>query len=214
MCRGVGPAYAVPDDVGTLLARATSAGIVHLRMASPGMAVHAAGTHPFAGDGIAFAHNGFITPTDGLRELVAGYPGFSLDTRFTDSQMYFEIVRHHVAGHIDPLDGVIEAVARIRAHFPTASLNALLLTSRTLIAVHASHEAVSPLRASPRDRLPVGHADSYFRMYSRRRTDGSTVITSSGVDVSGWEPLPPESLLAVDIPTGQVITRFLNRLSR
>src|SRR4051794_31840962 len=40
----------------------TDAALLHLRLASKGMAVAPENTHPFAAPGVAFAHNGLVGP--------------------------------------------------------------------------------------------------------------------------------------------------------
>jgi len=131
----------------------------------------------------------------------------ALRAELTDSRLYFEIVRWHIAQERDVGAGVQRAVASIREHYPHASLNALLLTPETLVAVHASSNAENPLRTRPEAELPPGHHRSYFQMFYRRTPGGGTIVSSSGMDVSGWTPLPVETILMVDVRTGEHFLR-------
>src|SRR5262249_10108860 len=106
--------------------------LMHLRQATPGVPVTEANTHPFLADGIAFAHNGAISPKAELHRLVK--PAFrdSVEGE-TDSELYFALVRQHAKRSGDLFEGVCEAVRILRERFPLASLNALLLSDAHLL---------------------------------------------------------------------------------
>lgn len=192
-------------------ATVTDAAIAHLRWASEHMATRDANTHPFLADGFAFAHNGYIGPSAELDLLVpesaaAGVLGT------TDSERYFGLIRGHLHDGLDPFDATLRAVAELRSRYPRASLNALLLGPDELIAVHASTAArpdIAGMLAAgfTPETLPAGHLDGYYRMRIRHGADGSVAVASSGLETTGWEPLPEESVTRIDRLGATVTTR-------
>lgn len=182
----------VDDRARHILTRRTVASIVHLRMATPGLPRCHENTHPFLVDGVAFAHNGAIAPRDRLRGLLTS--GETADiTGTTDSELYFGLVRQYIGVTGDLHKGVCAAVAVLRKEFPTASLNALVVSPRQLIAVHAGERTPNPL---------TGATDDYFQMFWTRRTDGSIAFVSSGLDTTGWRPMPTATVVSVELGTG------------
>jgi len=184
--------------------RATSE-IIHLRMATDGMSCQPSNTHPFAAEGVAFAHNGSIPDpvqlepllTPGIRESLLGE---------TDSERYFALIRSHHEQGMSWLEAARTAARTIRDLFPHTSLNALMLTENELIAIHCSTNAPSPLaefskRGIAADQLPTDHADAYYQMHIRQLDDGTVVFASSGIDVSEWDALPSDSVTRVDLET-------------
>ena len=180
----------------------TRAAVAHLRWASPGLEVCAANTHPFRDGDRAFVHNGTIRPlaeldallSDDLRRALVGT---------TDSERYFRLVLQHIAAADDEARGIVDAVSLLRARFPTASLNAMLLTSDRLYVVHASDGTGGPVRElterlADRAPIPHDHLDRYFQM-SYRIDQDAIRIASSGMTEPGWSPLPADSVLVVDI---------------
>lgn len=209
------PTGAVGDPAldAVLAADPVAARIVHLRLATRGMERSAANTHPFVADGMAFAHNGSLEPTGPIERLISARHRAAL-TGTTDSERYFAAVRTAIDAGLTPLDATIATVAALRQAYPRRSLNALLLTGRELIAVHASEGVPIPhdeFAASgiPAPQLPRHHADAYYLMRMRRSGDGSIVFASSGLDIAGWEALPAESVTRVDLRTLAVETRPL-----
>ena len=207
------------DLTRTLTDDPSAARIVHLRMATGGMACAPENTHPFVADGMAFAHNGALAPVSRIEEhvdpdILATVAGI------TDSERYFAAIRSRIA-HLALDDGsaVLDAVAAtvrdLRQDFPSASLNALLLTPSQLIAIHASDSAQVPhgdFDASGLSdaELPIDHRQGYYLMRWRRLADRTVVFASSGLDIAGWEPLPPESVAAVDLRTLDLDVRGLD----
>jgi len=184
-------------------AEPSNARLVHLRWATEGYAVAPEHTHPFVADGIALAHNGSISPSAELDDLLEPRQRESLRGS-TDSERYLAVVRGELAGAGSVTEAVARAVAKLRGRFPAASLNALILTDTTLVVVHASHGATPPLDdmlASGLAELPLGHVDDYFLMYARRGPHDSLLFSSTGLHNDGWEPLPPESITTVDLAT-------------
>ncbi|MFD1720993.1 class II glutamine amidotransferase [Amnibacterium endophyticum] len=183
----------------------STARIVHLRLATDGFACVPENTHPFLADGMAFAHNGSLEPTGPIERLIGAEQRAGI-VGTTDTERYFAAVRTLVARGAEPLDALLDTVAALRRIYPQRSLNALLLTSDELLAVHASEGVPIPwnvFAASgiPAERLPAHHADAYYLMRSRRGEDGSILFASSGLDIAGWEPLPAESITRVDLRT-------------
>jgi len=187
--------------------------VVHLRWATEGLAIHPENTHPFVADGIALAHNGSISPLAELEAMLSPDILRSLHGR-TDSERYLAVVRQELADEPDPLQAVARAVIRLRRHFPAASLNALVLSETTLMAVHASAASPAPVKdmlSTGMDEadLPLGHLEGYFLMRWRDGPANSLIFSSSGLHIDGWHPLPPESITSVDLATMRTTVREL-----
>jgi predicted glutamine amidotransferase len=198
---GIGDA----DLEDTLVAGPSTARLVHLRLATRGMACTTANTHPFVVDGMAFAHNGSFQPNGAVDRLIGGRQRAGIEGT-TDSERYFAAIRTRMDEGATAFEAALDTVAALRAAFPDRSLNALLLTDDELIAVHASEGVPIPhheFAASgiPSHRLPRHHEDAYYLMRSKRGPDGSVVVASSGLDITGWEPLPAESVTSFDLAT-------------
>jgi predicted glutamine amidotransferase len=194
-----------PELADTLAAGPSKARIVHLRLATEGLACSTENTHPFLADGMAFAHNGSMEPTGPIERLIGAEQLASLEGT-TDSERYFAAVRTLVDRGASVFDALIDTVATLRVAYPDRRLNALLLTETELFAVHASEDVPIPhgvFAASgiPLDRLPRHHVDAYYLMRSRRGDDGSIQFASSGLDIAGWEPVPAETVTRVDLAT-------------
>lgn len=181
------------------------AGIVHLRWASPGLAIRPENTHPFVAGEVAMAHNGHIAPIDRLERLLDG-PSRAALRGGTDSERYFRYVLQCIEAAGDEEAGLTGAVATLVAEFPTASLNALILTPERLFAVHVNSRAAIPpaLKGMGIAAERVRHTDDeYFAMDFRRAETGVHLI-SSGIDPAGWTPAPEDSVGAVDLASGEI----------
>jgi len=77
-----------PAFTAATTARATRAGVVHLRWATPGLPVELRNTHPFRYGTQAFAHNGAIYPVERRDEVVSA-PWQDRLQGTTDSERYF-----------------------------------------------------------------------------------------------------------------------------
>jgi glutamine amidotransferase len=187
----------------SLHAHASRARVAHLRLASKGMPVRLENTHPYVVGNLGFAHNGGILPTDGLRRLLSEESRAEAKGN-TDSELYFALIREHIAGGADLAAATSEAVSQIRELYPTASLNALILSPDELVAVHASrhtpipHEEFAQSGLLPHE-LPLEHSTDYYRMGYYRSANGSIAISSVGIDMAGWEELPQETVTHVDL---------------
>jgi predicted glutamine amidotransferase len=60
--REPGPAHRSPAYARAVGTNVTDTAVLHLRMATPSLAVTAGNTHPFAVGGVALAHNGYFKP--------------------------------------------------------------------------------------------------------------------------------------------------------
>ncbi|GAB3403514.1 class II glutamine amidotransferase [Schumannella luteola] len=189
---------ALADDPAT-------ARLLHLRLATDGMVCSPQNTHPFVIDGLAFAHNGSLTPVERFEDLVAPELRGDIEGE-TDSERFFAAIRTRLLAGDGLREAVVATVAELRSRFPRASLNAILLTPTHLVAVHASESSGIPrveLAATgvPEADLPFESLSAYYLMRYRRDADGTTVFASSGLDVADWEPVPPESVAVVDLAT-------------
>jgi gamma-glutamyl hercynylcysteine S-oxide hydrolase len=202
----------------TLAAGPSTARIVHLRLATQGLACSLENTHPFLADGMAFAHNGSLEPSGPIDRLIGAEQRARLQGT-TDSERYFAAVRTAAARGASVFEALVDTVATLRATYPNRSLNALLLTATDLFAVHASENVPIPhgvFAASgiPVDLLPRHHVDAYYLMRARRGEDGSILFASSGLDIAGWDPLPAETVTRVDLATLATETVPLAQASR
>lgn len=186
------------------------AGLLHLRLASSGMPVQPENTHPFTGrvtglGEVALAHNGAVKPAVRLEELLAPASRAAL-VGTTDSERYAALVRERAAAAGDLAQGAADAAAQLVPLFPAASLNAVLLSPRELVVVHVSAGARIPhedfdASGLAEEELPIGHRTGYYQLWRRRADDGAVVVSSSGLRVDGWEPLPADVVLRVDLRT-------------
>jgi predicted glutamine amidotransferase len=186
---------------GTAIKEPAAASIVHLRWATNGLAVQPENSHPFAADGLAMAHNGSIKPMAPLEALLRPEVAAALHGT-TDSERYFAVIRQHRRTAPDLAEAVRRAVVELRAIYPDASLNALVLGEGQLIAVHAHASSVlldEDIEEISATDLPAEHLEDYFALRVARPDDGTVVIGSTGFGDLDWQPLPPESVAAVSL---------------
>ena len=177
------------------------AGLVHLRMATPGLPVEACNTHPFSRDGFALAHNGAIHPQDRLGELLP--PAWERQLAgTTDSERYFLHVMSGLEAHDgDMIAALDDTAARVDRLFSANSLNAVFLTPDALYAVCCYDPDRIP-HAALATRGYDSPTECYFEV-SYLETDGAVVVASSGWPQDGWTPLPNRHVLVVDRDTLQ-----------
>lgn len=200
------PESAVLDPVYGALTRQVHgrAGLLHLRWATGGLPVSDDNTHPFVEGDLAFAHNGHVSPIGRLEDLLTAENREKV-VGDTDSERYFRFVLQCIDEQGSPLEGVATAVGVLMKEFPETSLNALMLTSTDLFAVHVNSRAVPPTRAlrdlfgTPED-IPARHEEEYFAM-DYRITDDAVHVISSGIDPSGWTPVPEDTVVHIDLAT-------------
>lgn len=161
------------------------AALTHLRWATLGLPVRPVNTHPFEGDGVAFAHNGSVAPPEALVELVP--PGTRQRRRGdTDSELYFLAVLSRMAEGAAPAQALVDTVAAVLASGARVhSLNCMLLTSKALLAVCC----YDPGSDDDPDYYPLLH----------RRSGETVVVASTGwTDRAGWSALANGELLQVE----------------
>ena len=198
------------------------AGLMHFRWASSGMAVNPANQHPFAsftsGDEAVFAHNGHIGWVPGLTQ--AGrrqWRSAGVEAPYwqgtTDSERYFWLIRGwHAAGASWP-EAVIQACRKIRRLTRPCTINAVLMTAQEMIVVHAaagmqprfSEAELSRVAAAG---LPRDHTESYYNVLTRRSPQ-QVVVASSGLSSQGWEQVPDETMLVINLATLTVDTHTI-----
>ena len=173
-------------------------GLVHLRWATPGLAVGESNCHPFRYGQYVLAHNGAIHPQDRLAEMLP--PAWERQLGgTTDSERYFLSIMARLDRQPGQLPTAIAAAADdIERRFEPNSLNAILLAPDKLYAISWYNQDRVPaakLRQAGYDR-PDDIA-AYFDLAYQQRAD-SVVVASSGWPQAGWTPLPNRHVLVVD----------------
>ena len=190
----------------------SNARLVHLRLATAGFKRTKVNTHPFTADGLAFAHNGTIAPVSAFEGLVDAVDAERIEGS-TDSELYFAVIRRHIrerGGTV--VDGAESALRELRTIFPHASLNAVLLSADELIVIHANSTATvtedtfRELGIDPAD-LPPDHIDHYYGLAMLQRPDGTTVFSSTGIDLAGWSRVPDDTITRIDLDTLELSQR-------
>jgi predicted glutamine amidotransferase len=188
------------------------AGFLHLRWASAGIPVDPANTHPFVADGWAFAHNGFVRGSDRILELLPARHRTALRGT-TDSERYFRLVLHCAERTGDVVAGVQLAARLILDIAGPVSINAMLMSSSRLVAVHGMTGARPPVDdllalVEHPDHLPQDHLEGYFHLAYRQIGD-AIAIASSGLPRDGWTALLPDSVMDVDIASASWVRQPL-----
>jgi predicted glutamine amidotransferase len=194
-----------PTFAATTEQMSARAAFLHLRWATPGLAVNPANTHPFLADGWAFAHNGVVRGSDRIEALLPARHRAALRGT-TDSERYFRLVLHCAEQTGDVLTGLQRAAALIAHLAGPVSINAMLLSSSRLLAVQGLRGVQPPVaellaRVEHPDHLPQDHLEGYFGL-AYRDLGGTLTIASSGLPREGWTPLRQDSVMDVDIAAG------------
>ena len=188
-------------------------GLVHLRAATPGLAVGRQNCHPFRYGGYTLAHNGAIHPQGKLGEMLpAEWERQVLGT--TDSERYFL----HLMWRLERRGGDIAAAiadtkASIGSRYAVNSLNAILLSPDRMYAI-SWHDPARIPEAELRRRGLASTPDEiagYFHL-TYRVTGDAVVVASSGWRQAGWTVLPNQSVLVVERATLQM-SEFSTRAS-
>jgi predicted glutamine amidotransferase len=201
-----------PDYLRLAGAELGDTGLVHLRWATPGLAVEDRNAHPFVYGEFALAHNGAIHPQNRLPELLP--PDWEQRlTSGTDSERYFlHIMSGLDANGGDVMKAVADTVRHIREGYEPNSLNAILLGPDALYAI-AWHDPdripIESIRARNSPEVP----ECYFKL-AYRQTPDAVVVASTGWPQDGWTPLPNNSVLVVDRATLAARVEPLLLLSR
>ncbi len=165
--------------------QAAESALTHLRWATLGLSVRSANTHPFTSHGVAFAHNGSISPPEALEELVA--PQLKQQRQGdTDSERYFLAVLSRLAQGATPAEALATTVADIVASGATVhSLNCMLLTPEELLAVCCYD--------------PGSNDDPEYYPLLHRRTGETVVVASTGwTESAGWSTLGSGQMMVVE----------------
>jgi gamma-glutamyl hercynylcysteine S-oxide hydrolase len=156
--------------------------VAAVRSATGGMPVSVGACAPFRDGTRIFSHNGVVRGWPGSLADLAG----QLDTETlmtldapTDSAVLWAWVRHHLDAGKDPVDAVLDVVARTLAAAPGSRLNLLLLTV---------DEAGEPTLVA----TAVDHALSWWA-----GPDGVTVASEPLDDDPAWTPVPDLSAVVV-----------------
>lgn len=183
-----------PEPAGhsTAFAQATSAAatdtaLLHLRKASANMANTTANTHPFLAGSVAFAHNGYATPTSELDALVAEAGGRPSEGD-TDSERYFNLVLAQLRRR-GPVEALHRAASQIADRTEAMSLNCLLLTHDALFASCRYDEKVI---------VAQGFEVSTFELRYRANANQVVVASEGWARPEPWRPLHNGQILQID----------------
>lgn len=179
--------------------RPCTAALHYLRLASSSSPVVAANLQPFHDDGIAFMHNGALAPY--ALGLAALSPADRRALRGTsDSELYFAFVRRELRTGPGPIrERIARAVAGVRELFPHACLNAMLLWGGELVVIASRGTVAAPLDALAAHGATLDEADaaSYNRLFRTTTPEGTHLVTTSGIDVTGWDEIPDGEVLVL-----------------
>ena len=177
-------------------------GLVHLRWATPGLAVNDRNTHPFRYGSSVFAHNGAVHPQRRLGEILP----LEWEARVggtTESERYLLLIMSLLPKHRgDIVAAVAAAASDIERRFAPNSLNAILLSPRHLYGI-SWHDRAKVPEAKLRER---GYGDrpaeiaAYFDL-SYAASPDAVIVASSGWQRAGWTPVPSRHVLVVERDT-------------
>ena len=164
------------------------AALLHFRLATNGFPINENNSHPFKRDGISFIHNGAITPSDFLIDLIEPKLLPEL-TGVTDSEKYFFSVLTEMKS--SPLaDSLLHIIRIIKESKKYSSLNCMALSpDQYIVACEFQQE-----------RVPADQPADYYRLFYKVEADG-VVVASSGWDQAGWTELPNHTMMVVDRAT-------------
>ncbi|MFG2884061.1 class II glutamine amidotransferase [Streptomyces sp. NPDC048297] len=167
----------------------TDTALLHLRMATPGIPVTPANTHPFGDARAAFAHNGDFTPVTCLDDTI-GPDLLATAQGATDSERFHLAVRRRMDDGLEPAKALLQVADDIRARATRfVALNCLLLTPSALYA-YTEHD--------PRSEVIQRRGTGYFGLHYRRE-NGKVVVASTGwaQPEPRWTLLPERHLLEI-----------------
>ena len=150
--------------------------LLHLRWATKGLSISENNTHPFMCGDYSFIHNGSIFPPDVIAPFID--PKFhSLMVGETDSEHYFYLVLTEIE-KLGLVAGVKSAIAIIKEHGDTTSLNCMLMNRDYFITV-SEHNTT---------RKPDWAPDDYYEIKYLPTPEG-VLFASSGWNQPGWTML-------------------------
>lgn len=194
--RGAEPAHLDPAFASAISSHRARAGMVHLRWATEDLAVTLGNTHPFIardhGEPVAFVHNGMLPGSAQLLpdidpDLVSDFRGD------TDSERYFGLFMTEYRREGGDVAAAMHKTAKRLSDVAYTSLNAMILTPRTLAVV---------CLFKPENR-PLDEDEDYFDL-TWEAQDGLVSAWSTGVrpTAAHGQPLDNRTLLVVDIASG------------
>jgi predicted glutamine amidotransferase len=174
--------------------------VSHIRYATTGPRT-TENTHPFAMDGMLFAHNGML---EGLAALETK---LELDMRFvggdTDSERYFALIAKEAHAHRNIGLGISSAVGWIADNLPVYSLNFVLATADELWAFRypETHRLFILERTAVggEGRRELHHVSGTMRVHVPELDRHSSVMVASEPldDTGGWRALESGELVRV-----------------
>jgi predicted glutamine amidotransferase len=174
--------------------------ISHIRYATTGPRT-TENTHPFALDGMLFAHNGMLGDLDALDTEIGR------DMRFvggdTDSERYFALIAKSVRAHQSLGRGISSAVSWIARNLPVQSLNFVLATADELWAFRypETERLFLRERRAPADERgrELHHVSGTMRVrVPELEHHASVLVASEPLDDSpGWRALEAGELVCV-----------------
>ena len=166
----------------------TNGALLHLRQASKGISVDINNNHPFTHGAITFMHNGTIRPGNTAEQFISdSYKSLIQGT--TDSERYFYALISMV-DEFGLVEGVRKTVNSIRAIADYSSLNIMVQTPDTLIAV---------CEFNPENKTEWSSEDHYELRFKKEGSD--VIIASTGWGNSNWQHLDNHQMLVVDRST-------------
>ena len=166
----------------------TNGALLHLRQASKGISVDINNNHPFTHGAITFMHNGTIRPGSTAEQFISDkYKSLIQGT--TDSERYFYALISMV-DEFGLVEGVRKTVNSIRAIADYSSLNIMVQTPDTLIAV---------CEFNPENKTEWSSEDHYELRFKKEGSD--VIIASTGWGNSNWQHLDNHQMLVVDRST-------------
>jgi len=166
----------------------TNGALLHLRQASKGISVDINNNHPFTHGAITFMHNGTIRPGNTAEQFISDtYKSLIQGT--TDSERYFYALISMV-DEFGLVEGVRKTVNSIRAIADYSSLNIMVQTPDTLIAV---------CEFNPENKTEWSSEDHYELRFKKEGSD--VIIASTGWGNSNWQHLDNHQMLVVDRST-------------
>lgn len=164
------------------------AALLHFRLATNGFPIEQNNSHPFTRDGISFIHNGAITPSDFLRDLIATELLGEL-TGVTDSEKYFFSVLSLLKTY-SLVESLLEIIGRIKESNNYSSLNCMVL-SPDLYIVACEYQ---------QERVPADQPTDYYRLFYKIEAE-AVVVASSGWNQDGWTQIPNHTVMVVNRTT-------------
>jgi predicted glutamine amidotransferase len=162
--------------------------LLHLRQASKGISVDINNNHPFTYGIFTFMHNGTIRPADCAEQFISDKYKECIQGS-TDSERYF----YAMLSFIDELglvEGVRKTVNSIRAIAQYSSLNIMVQTPDTLIAV---------CEFNADDKTEWKSEDHYELRFTKNGNE--VVIASTGWGNSDWDHLDNHQMLVINRAT-------------